>query len=193
MSGTGEHGFSIIEVLVASATCGIAAASLAGLIATTDRLASDANHISMATIVARQKMEELRSLGFVFDTNGVPVTDAATDTVRGEASTTGGTGLGPSPAGALSANTPGYVDFLDGHGRVITAVTPMTTVAAGLSPSETAYIRRWSIDPLPADPDHTLVMQVRVMPLIGARSGAVGARAVAGEVWLAGVRTRKAM
>jgi type II secretory pathway pseudopilin PulG len=60
--------------------------------------------------------------------------------------------LAPSPA-SLEQNTPGYVDHIDAHGRVAgDGTTP---------PAAAAYTRRWSIAPLPADPNAVLV-QVHV-------------------------------
>jgi len=58
--------------------------------------------------------------------------------------------LTPSPPGALRVDTPGFVDYLDASG-------------AGLG-SETgaAFVRRWSIDPLPSDPMNAVVLQVLV-------------------------------
>ncbi len=59
------------------------------------------------------------------------------------------------------------VDYLDRSGR------PVGNAAAA------AYGRRWLIDPLPADPDNSLVIQV----MVGGRRD---------EARIAGVRTRKA-
>jgi hypothetical protein len=67
----------------------------------------------------------------------------------------GGTGLQPSPAGALGANTVGYVDYLDANGKSLGGL-------AAMAPPGAAYIRRWSVEPLPINPDNTLVLQVLV-------------------------------
>lgn len=62
--------------------------------------------------------------------------------------------LSPSPPGSLQINTTGYVDYLDPFGN---------PVGTGLGPPPTArYVRRWSVEPLAADPDDTLVLQVLV-------------------------------
>ena len=51
--------------------------------------------------------------------------------------------LTPSPAGALDRNTSGYVDYLDAYGR---------SLGGGESPpAGTVYVRRWSIERLPAN------------------------------------------
>ena len=92
--------------------------------------------------------------------------------------------LNPSPGGALSQNIGGYCDFLDANGR---------SLGGGPTPApNTTFVRRWSIEPLPTDPN-TVVMQVLVIPL--RQSGAerpLGAARVPGEARVLGVRTRRA-
>ena len=51
-----------------------------------------------------------------------------------------GATLPASPAGALERDTPGYCDYVEQNGAT--------------------YLRRWSIDPLPASPDAARVLQV---------------------------------
>ncbi len=60
----------------------------------------------------------------------------------------------PSPPGTLTAAAPGYCDFFDPLGR------PVDGAAASFAGE--AYVRRWSIEPLPADAEDTLVLQVSV-------------------------------
>ena len=67
------------------------------------------------------------------------------------------TGLSASPPGTLSVDTAGYVDYLDESGASLG--TSSVTRPAG-----TAYICRWSIEPLPGSPVNTVVLQVLVMP-----------------------------
>ena len=100
------------EVLVAMAILCVALVSLAQLfiVATTANIA--ARHTTYASVLAAQKLEELRTLAWA--------------------------DLVPSPVDALRDDIPGYVDAVDG------------------------YTRRWSIDPLPADPDRALVIRVVV-------------------------------
>jgi type II secretory pathway pseudopilin PulG len=62
-------------------------------------------------------------------------------------------GLTESPAGALEGNVAGFFDTIDG-----------------------AFVRRWSIEPLPASPNNTVVLQVLVVDARNAR--AVKARVV---------------
>jgi prepilin-type N-terminal cleavage/methylation domain-containing protein len=67
-------------------------------------------------------------------------------------------GMARSPPGSLDADLTGYFDTIDAR-----------------------FVRRWSIDPLPANPDDGVVVQVIVRPVTGR-----------GEVRLAGVRLRSA-
>src|SRR5258706_2687635 len=109
---------------------------------------------SYAVTLAEQKMEQLRGLTYGFDTIGLPITDTATDTTQPTETPNGGTGLTPSPAGTLVANTNGYVDYIDSFGNILGGGQAIR--------NKTVYIRRWSIDPLPTNPNNTLVIQVMV-------------------------------
>jgi hypothetical protein len=102
-------------------------ASLAQLFVASAYVNRVANTTSVTLLLAEQKMEELL----------------------------GETGLSPSPPGALSENTAGYVDYLDPSGvslGVISATPPLGT----------AYICRWSTAPLPDSPAAAIVVQVLV-------------------------------
>ena len=107
-----SSGFSLIEVMVASAILG----STAG-----------ARGVGEATLLAWQKLDELRSLALTYDDAGGPVTDAS---------------LQPSPGGALSRDTAGWVDY------------PVTL--------GTRYRRRWAINLSDGRPD-LLILRVRVL------------------------------
>jgi prepilin-type N-terminal cleavage/methylation domain-containing protein len=65
-------------------------------------------------------------------------------------------GLAPSPAGTLTSDVAGYCDFVDRAGR---------TLGAGPASPNSAFVRRWSIEPLPASPAHTSILQVLVIDL----------------------------
>lgn len=66
-------------------------------------------------------------------------------------------GQTPSPTGALGHNVEGYYDFLDQAGHLLGGgPTP---------PAGHAYLRRWSIDPLPDSPNNTWILQVLVTDL----------------------------
>lgn len=124
-----HEGFSLIEVLVATAVVTVGVASLAQLFvaaAHTNRLAQTT---STTLLLAEQKMEQLR----------------------------GETASSASPSDALSVDTRGYIDYLDTTGTSL--ATDSLTPPAG-----TAYVRRWSIEPLPGSPVNTVVLQVLVIP-----------------------------
>ena len=91
-------GFSLIEVMIASAILGCAVLSVAQLVATATSATADARRVSEATLLAWQKIDELRSLAFAFDDSGRSVSDPV---------------LGPSPAGTLTSDTDGYVERVD--------------------------------------------------------------------------------
>jgi prepilin-type N-terminal cleavage/methylation domain-containing protein len=148
------RGFSLIEVLMATALMVTAVASLAQLfVLSTDRNRSSKN-TTFAAVLAQHKMEQLRSLTWGFDTLGLPATDTSTDTTKFP-ETTGGTGLSPSPVNTLQQNVVGYVDYLDAKGQTLGGATAVT-------PANAVYIRRWMIEPLPTNPNNTIVIQVLV-------------------------------
>lgn len=162
------RGFSLVEVVVATSLTTIATLALAHLSIVSTRVNRFARSTSVATVMALQKMEQLRALTWAFDAAGAPLSDA---------------GLASSPAGALEQNTAGYCDFLDDGGR---------TMAGDLStPPGTAFVRRWSIQPLPGG--DALVVQVAVAPIgpLGPSARAAPSRSSA-EVRLVGIKTRKA-
>ena len=79
------------------------------------------------------------------------------------------------------------MDFLNGSGAWVgTGTTP---------PGSAVYIRRWSIQPLPTNPNNTLVIQVLVTPIAleATRVQTAFTRTrMAGDALLVTVRTRKA-
>jgi prepilin-type N-terminal cleavage/methylation domain-containing protein len=156
-----EAGFSLIEVLAAMVILSVSLVSLAQLfaVATRSNFSSRAN--TYAAMLAQQKMEQLRGLTWGYDVLGLPVSDYATDSsaadaVSGCAASAGGaaTGLSPSPWGTLQQNTAGWVDYVDANGCVLGG--------GGAVPAGTTYIRRWSVEPLPSNPNNTLILQVLV-------------------------------
>jgi hypothetical protein len=139
------------------------------------------------TAMAEQKLEQLRSLTWGFDNTGqgLPVSDPTSHLAVDPPTPTGG-GLNPSPVDSLETNTAGFVDFLDAHGQY---------VGTGLTaPGTAAFIRRWSIRPLPTNPNNTLVLQVLVTPVSNEGSrAATGAprQRMPGDALLVSVKTRK--
>jgi type II secretory pathway pseudopilin PulG len=181
-----EGGFSMVEVLVATSLVTVAVAALAQLFVISTRANSSARTITLASMLAQQKLEQLRGLRRGFDILDLPISDLTTDIAVVPESPTGGKGLSPSPDGSLGRNTDGYCDFLDRNGAWL--------AGGSTPPAGTAYVRRWSIEPLPTNPNNTIVLQVMVTR-VGGRNGvstsSTSAR-VPDEARLVSVRTRKA-
>src|SRR5436309_11877942 len=91
--------------------------ALAQLFAIATASNKGARYQTYATVLAYQKMEQLRGLTYGFDTLGLPLTDISTDTTTDPPTPNGGAGLAPSPGGTLGANVSGYVDYLDAKGK----------------------------------------------------------------------------
>jgi prepilin-type N-terminal cleavage/methylation domain-containing protein len=159
--GVDRNGFSLLEVLFATTILTVAVMSLAQVIAVATHANASARTSTLATMLAAQKMEQLRALTWSFDAAGVPVSDL----------TSGIVGLSPSPPGALERDVDGYSDWLDASGRA------MRNAGAA------AFVRRWSVAPLPTNPD-TLLLQVLV-------AGLAGSPVRAGAARLVTVKTRK--
>jgi hypothetical protein len=80
----------------------------------------------------------------------------------------------------------GYVDYLDANGN---------SLGGGATPPDgTVYYRRWSVEPLPTNPNNTLVLQVLVSrrKTRGAADQAVDASRGPDEARITSVKTRKA-
>ena len=186
------RGFSIIEVLMATALMVAAVASLAQLFALSTTRNKSAKNTTFAAVLAQQKMEQLRSLTWGFDTVGLPVSDYNTDTTDvgtlagcTSSGTGAGTGLSPSPSGTLTQNTDGWVDYLDLNGCDLGG--------GGTAPQGTTYIRRWSVEPLPTNPNNTLILQVLVFKNRdrGTAADAGNVARLPEEARLVSVKTRK--
>jgi prepilin-type N-terminal cleavage/methylation domain-containing protein len=148
-----ESGFSLIEICVALILLALLLNGVAHLFIVSIRAADAARVQSATAMLADQKIEQLRGLQWAVDVNGQPLGDVTSDLSVEPATSTGG-GLRPSPASALDLNTPGYVDYLDARGTWVgTGATP---------PGGARYIRRWRIQPLPEDPQGTVIVQVLV-------------------------------
>jgi prepilin-type N-terminal cleavage/methylation domain-containing protein len=177
-----ESGFSLTEVIVASAILVTGLVSVAQLFAASTDANRAARRMSLATIVAQQKIEQLRGLTWGFDALGLPMSDYTSNLTVTPAAPTGGTGLGLSTVATLDADTPGFVDYLGPRGEYLgTGAAP---------PVGTIYVRRWAIDALPTNPNNTLVFQVRVLRV--PPSGATATAAPREDVRLCSVKTRKA-
>jgi prepilin-type N-terminal cleavage/methylation domain-containing protein len=183
---TASRGFSLLEVLIATTILTVALSALAQLFAIATNANSSAKATTFAALLAQQKMEQLRGLTWGFDPLGLPLSDTTTNTTVVPETLTGGKGLTPSPANTLGQNTSGYCDFLDKYGNALGgATTP---------PAATVYIRRWSVEPLPTNPNNTLVFQVLVTRHRnrGAADTAIGVKRLPDEARIVSVKTRKA-
>ena len=99
-----QRGFSLVEVVLATALVATAAIAVAQLAVVAARANRVAQSTTATAVIAEQKMEELQSAEWA--------------------------GLTVSPPGTLGRNTDGYCDFLDGRGRMIGSgtVAPMGAV-----------------------------------------------------------------
>lgn len=175
-----EPGFTLIEVLVSLSILVTVVLGVAQSFTLAIRSNDRARSMAFTTILAAEQLERLRALSWHFDAAGSRITDLETDLSRSPEQA-GGVGLRPSPADALDRNVSGYCDFLNGTGR---------SIGAGTSPpTGTAYVRRWSIEPLAAHPLDGIVLHVRVLP---AQSALSSERPVVGEARVSTVRARRA-
>ncbi len=178
-----QSGFTLIEVLVAATILITGVVALAELFFLSTQANRAARGSTFAMVLAQQKMEQLRSLTWGFDILGLPLSDTTTD-ISVVPFGSSGAGLSPSPAGSLQQNTAGYVDYLDAYGNWVGS--------GGSIPTGTVYIRRWSIEPLPTNPNNTLILQVLVTRSVSRGSADQGSVArLPEEARLVSVKTRK--
>ena len=182
-----QRGFSLVEVLFALVVLSVAVSGLAHLLTVAAYTNMRARATTYAAVLAQQKMEQLRGLAYGFDAGGGAVIDVDTDITVQPELPGGGAGLLSSPPGVLAADTAGYVDYVDGKGASLGG-------AAAVPPPGTAYIRRWSVAPLPSSAN-TIVFQVLVMrvgPRVTADSRIGAGGRSAEQARLVSVKTRKA-
>jgi hypothetical protein len=140
--------------MVATTLLATAVVTLAQLFALSTQTNVASRSTTYASVLAEQKLEELRALAWGFDTQGLALSDTTTNTAVSPETPTGGKGLSPSSSTSLQENTPGFVDYIDAYGNKL---------GTGANPPDNAiYTRRWSITPLPTNPNNTLVIQVLV-------------------------------
>ena len=188
--GGRERGFSLVEVLIAVALLAMVSLGVAQLFAVATQANFAAKSQTSTALLAVQKMEQLRALAWGYDQQlanlGLPLSDTVTD-VSVDPSAAGGTGLNPSPGGTLTADSPPYVDYCDASGQWVGN--------GGVPPANAFYVRRWSITPLPTNPNNTLIFQVRVTTVRQAQLAAAGVgtvQRIGNDTWLVSVKTRKA-
>jgi len=185
-SFSSDAGFSLAETMIALGLLATALVTLAQMFGLSTRSNIGSRNTTYAAVLAEQKIEELRALTWGFDSAGLPLSDATSNTAVSPETPNGGKGLDPSPETALQENTDGYVDYVDNYGNKVGT--------GGQQPPEQAvYTRRWSITPLPTNPNNTLIIQVLVTK--NRNRGAANEGAVARlpeEARLVTVKTRKA-
>jgi type II secretory pathway pseudopilin PulG len=188
-SNNSEQGFSLVEVIFALGILTAVCLGVAELFTVGTAANLGARGQTSTAILATQKMEQLKGLTWGFDETalGLPLSDTTTDLSQDPPSNTGN-GLNPSPPGTLQNSIPGYVDYLDQYGN---------WVGTGGTPPPTAYyIRRWSIEPLPTNPNNTLIFQVMVTTVTteGAATRPAGATRwrLTNDAWIVSAKTRKA-
>ena len=140
--------------MVATSLLASALVALAQLFAIATATNQAARNSTLTMVLAEQKIEQLRALQYTFDTVGLPIQDTEPDLAVYPPAATGGKGLSPHTDNTLQANTDGYVDYLDHWGRTLGGGTVI--------PENTAFIRRWSVEPLPTNPNNVVILQVLV-------------------------------
>ena len=177
-------GFGLLEVLIAAGLIIGMAAGTARLTVTSIDAIDAAGRLTLGLLLAGQKMEQLRSLEWRYDAQGLAaVSDLTTDLSRDPPSA-GGPGLRASPPDSLRRNMPGYVDYLDGRGAWVgTGSRP---------PSGAAFVRRWSVQ-AGRPPFHDLLaLDVVVLPLrLAESSGGALAPNQPGLVRLGALKRRR--
>ena len=184
-----ERGFSLLEVLIAAGLLIVGLVALAELCATASGAVRVARANTLAAMFAAQRMEDLRGLAWGYDTEGRAVADTTTNLAdRNEPGcppTAGGTGTGLSlsPGGSLRADVDGWVDYLDASGCEV--------AGAGIARGA-MYVRRWSVDRLPSNPEDGLVLRVMVAERRPGRNpDGDGTGSLPGYARLVGVRVRR--
>ena len=183
-----SSGFSLIEVVIAIGLLSVVSLGVAQLFAMSTRANVTSKGRTSATTLAEQKLEQIRSLTWGFDPEGLglPLSDT-TSNLAVYPPQANGSGLNPSPDNSLEQNTSGFVDYLDAHGAWVgTGTTP---------PASAVYIRRWSILPLPTNPNNSLVIQVLVTPVANEHTRVATAwtrTRMPGDALLITMKTRKA-
>lgn len=161
------RGFTLAEVVICAGLLVAVASGVAQLLAVAVRTSDAARTRTLATLLAVQRMEQLRGLAWGAESD--LVTDLSTDPPG-----VTGRGLQPSPDGSLDANVPPYVDHVTDDGE--------WAGNGALPPPDAVYTRRWRVRPLDTDPSHTLRLDVLV----------TRARGPSGQdVHLVSIRTRR--
>jgi hypothetical protein len=175
-----DAGFSVAEVAVAAGIFASALVAVADLVTRSVVVGLAARRTTYAALLAQQKVEELQALTYGYDANGVPATDAASDTAQAPTSTAGGTGLTSSMA-SLDRDEAGFVDYIRGDGA-----------RAARRDAGAVFSRRWSIVRPAGWPDDGLVIQVYVTDRPSRTAARVPGHRLDGEARIFAVRARLA-
>lgn len=173
-------GFALAEVVVATAVLAITATAIFSGATAAVVGATRSRNGTLATMLAVQRMEQLRSLTWGFDDREATITISdVSSNLSGVTPGTGGPGLQPSPDDALEQDHASYVDYLDRQGRWLGAGSASRPAAT--------FVRRWRVSPRPGRPNE-LVLEVVVAQTVsaGPLQGAVEL------VRLASIKARKA-
>lgn len=157
-----NHGFTLVETVVATGVLVTALAGLAQLFALSAQSAQDSGSQGAALAAAQDQIERLRSLVFTYSPLGESLTDA---------------GLAPSSGESLATDTSGYVDHLDASGAA---------VDTGMGGHGAVWTRRWRVTAIDALAPEALVIEVCVFPWPADGLAPISARAC-----LATVRARQ--
>jgi type II secretory pathway pseudopilin PulG len=157
-------GFSLLEALIATTIVAVAAGGLLQLFVISASANRSSHTETVATLLAQEKIEQLRALDWSVDAAGISISDTSTNTAVSPDEPGTGTGLATSPPRALNTNTAGYCDFVDAYGQLLGGGSACGGPGA---PSGAAYVRRWSITPLPGAPQNVIVLQVNVSTVAG--------------------------
>lgn len=161
--GAIDAGFSLVEVLVATAILVVAVAAAAPLFVSVIHADARARAATISVWLAEEKMEELVAALWQQDLPGAA--------------------LVASPPGTLDRNTAGYSDYVDRNGQPL---------GGGPEPPPgAAFLRRWSIEPLPLYPDTTRVLQVVATPSRGSADAAADVIRLPDTARVVMVRTRR--
>jgi len=177
------RGFSLVEALIAAGLVSTVIVSLGRLVIVATTANRTARAATLATLIAVEKVEQLHGLLWAVDPSGVSIADTVSDLAM-MPDQPGGGGLSLSPSGALQQNVNGFCDFFDSDGRALGG--------GPAPPPGTYYVRRWSIEPLEASPDRTLLLRVLVTEWRGQLPQSSGAR-LPGDVRFVSIKTRKAV
>ena len=184
---TETRGFTLIEVVIAVAVLVTVLAGVAGVWAMTSAATRAAREQTLATQLARDKLEQLASLTWGVQTIGgvdVLASDVTTNVSRMPA-TRDGSGTRASPPDSLGASRATYTDYLDASGRWL---------APGPSPPEGArFVRRWWLARTGAGSSEMLLFQVLVATVSADTMASAGAwwRNHPNAIWLCGAKVRR--